>query len=321
MTAPPKQQVPRELRGYRFDQIAARLYSDYSRARLQKWIREGQLRVDGRIGKVREILVGGEWLDLDDTAERSGDWQAQHLNLDIVYEDNAIIVVNKPAGLVVHPGAGNPDKTLLNGLLYYCPQLESVPRAGIVHRLDKDTTGLLVVARTLSAHHSLVTQLKARSVTREYEAVVLGATGSSGVIDEPVGRHPVVRTRMSVTSSSASAPGKPAVTRYQLLRDFNGFSYVKLRLETGRTHQIRVHMSHIGNPLLGDPLYGRRLIVPVETSAELRETLQNFNRQALHARYLALTHPETGETMAWQAPAPDDMKGLLTALNSGQNPV
>lgn len=314
MTSPLKQQVPRELRGYRLDQVAAKLFSNYSRARLQKWIREGLLNVDDRPGKVREILSGGEWLVLHDLKEQTGDWQPQQLKLAVVYEDDAILVINKPAGLVVHPGAGNPDQTLLNGLLYYCPELELVPRAGIVHRLDKDTTGLMVIARTLESHHVLVTQMKARSVTREYEAVVLGKPRSSGIVDEPVGRHRVARTRMAVSSSG----GKPAVTHYRLLKTFNGFSHLRLRLETGRTHQIRVHMAHIGHALLGDPVYGKKLIIPKEIEGELRQILETFDRQALHACHLALSHPGTGEAMAWHAPLPNDMSGLLLALNAGE---
>ncbi|RLA47169.1 MAG: 23S rRNA pseudouridine(1911/1915/1917) synthase RluD [Gammaproteobacteria bacterium] len=319
-----KQQVPDRLRGCRLDQAAASVFPDYSRARLQKWIRDGRLNVDDRPGNVREKLLGGEWLTLEVSLTPEGEWQAQQMDLDIVYEDSAILVVNKPAGLVVHPGAGNPDRTLLNGLLYHCQQLESVPRAGIVHRLDKDTTGLLVVAKTLVSHHSLVDQLKARSVSREYHALVQGATNQSGTVDEPIGRHPVARTRMAVTRGG----GKPAVTHYRRIARYRGYTYLQVMLETGRTHQIRVHMAHIGHPLLGDPLYtggykgghkgryGGRQRVPGGVGAEVSSMVQSFGRQALHAAYLALRHPESGEAMSWRAPNPEDMKQLISLLDA-----
>jgi 23S rRNA pseudouridine1911/1915/1917 synthase len=302
-----KQQVPRSLKGYRLDQAAARIFTEYSRGRLQKWIRDGHLYVDGRPGKVREKLLGGEWLTLQAELESENAWPAQALDLDIVYEDNTLLVINKPAGLIVHPGAGNPDLTLLNGLLHHCPQLEVVPRAGIVHRLDKDTTGLLVVAKTLTAHHSLVNQLKARSVSRQYEAIVQGEITRRGTIDEPIGRHPTARIRMAVTRGG----GKPAVTHYQVITRYPGYSHLRVILETGRTHQIRVHMSHIGHPLVGDPLYGGRLRIPAGISEPLAAGLRGFDRQALHAAHLALLHPESGKTMVWKAALPQDMQDLL----------
>ena len=304
-----RQQVPDNLKGYRLDQAAARIFAEYSRGRLQKWIRDGQLCVDGRPGKVREKVVGGEWLTLQAEPEATNSWQAQPLDLNIVYEDDAILVINKPAGLVVHPGAGNPDLTLLNGLLHHCSQLDAVPRAGIVHRLDKDTTGLLVVAKTLTAHHSLVKQLKARSVSREYEAIVQGEVIRSGTIDAPVGRHPVARVRMAV-----SRGGKPAVTHYRVIMGYQGYSHLRVILETGRTHQIRVHMAHIGHPLAGDPLYGGRLQIPAGIGQALATGLRGFGRQALHAARLALTHPDSGELMAWEAPLPQDIQNLLALL-------
>lgn len=302
-----KQQVPDNLRGYRLDQAAAKIFTEYSRGRLQAWIREGLLRVDDRPAKVRDKLAGGEWLSLEAEPLVVADWQAQELDLDIVYEDSAILVVNKQAGLVVHPGAGNPDLTLLNGLLHHCPQLEAVPRAGIVHRLDKDTTGLLVVAKTLVAHNALVKQLKARSVSRQYEAIVQGEVNRRGTVDEPIGRHPVARVRMAVTPGG----GKPALSHYQLIARYQGYTHLRVILETGRTHQIRVHMAHIGHPLLGDPLYGGRLKIPAGIGEALSVGLRNFKRQALHAAHLALSHPESGEPLLWKAPLPKDMQQLL----------
>ncbi len=309
-----KQQVPSTLRGYRLDQVAAKIFPDYSRARLQKWIREGQLCVDDRPGGVRDKLVGGEWLSLEATPTIEGEWQPQAFDLDIVYEDSTLLVVNKPAGLVVHPGAGNLDQTLLNGLLHHCPQLESIPRAGIVHRLDKDTTGLLVVAKTLPAHHSLVDQLKARSVSRRYEAVVCGEIKSNGVVDTLIGRHPTQRIRMAVTR----AGGKSAITHYRVRSRYQGYSHLSVMLETGRTHQIRVHMAHLGHPLVGDPLYGQRMRLPTGVGDNLRRVLQGFDRQALHAVRLGLVHPDSGHTMTWQAPLPEDMVNLVAALELDQ---
>lgn len=309
-----KQQVPTTLRGCRLDQVAAKIFPDYSRARLQKWIREGQLCVDDRPGGVRDKLVGGEWLSLEAALTIEGEWQPQAFDLDIVFEDSALLVVNKPAGLVVHPGAGNLDHTLLNGLLHHCSQLASIPRAGIVHRLDKDTTGLLVVAKTLPAHHALVGQLKSRSVSRQYEAVVCGEVEKNGIVDTLIGRHPTVRTRMAVTRSG----GKPAITHYRVRSRYNGYSHLKVMLETGRTHQIRVHMAHLGYPLVGDPLYSGRMRLPKGISDDLINTLQGFGRQALHAARLGLIHPDTGHTMAWQAPLPEDMAKLLAALARDQ---
>ena len=306
-----KQQVPENLRGYRLDQAAATLFDDYSRARLQKWIRDGRLYIDGRPGKVREKLAGGEWLSLHAEVLPVADWQAQPLDLDVIYEDSAILVVNKRAGLVVHPGAGNPDLTLLNGLLHHCSQLETVPRAGIVHRLDKDTTGLLVVAKTLAAHNSLVKQLKARTVSREYDAIVQGQLYRSGSVDAAIGRHPVNRVRMAVTEK-----GKPAISHYRMLASYSDYSHLRVKLETGRTHQIRVHMSHIGHPLLGDPLYGGRLQIPAGIGDGLATGLRGFKRQALHAAHLGLIHPESGESMSWHAALPEDMQSILSLLES-----
>jgi 23S rRNA pseudouridine1911/1915/1917 synthase len=246
-------------------------------------------------------------------AEAEVIWQAQPLPLNIIYEDKAIIIVNKPAGLVVHPAVGNRDGTLVNALLNHAPELEEIPRAGIVHRLDKDTTGLLVVARTLPAHHALIRQLQARQVRREYRAITVGIMTGGGTVEAPIDRHPVNRKRMAV------APlGKPAVTHYRVLTRFRAHTYALCRLETGRTHQIRVHLAHISYPLLGDPTYGKRLHIPTQSGEELIAALRNFKRQALHAARLALMHPLSGEEASWEAPLPDDMATLLTLLEQDQ---
>lgn len=301
--------VPAESRGQRLDVVAAELFDDFSRGRLQEWIKQGLLLVDGEQRRPKDKVVGGEQLDLRAEVEPEGDWQAQPIPLDIVYEDSELLVINKPAGLVVHPAAGNPDGTLLNALLHHAPELRNLPRAGIVHRIDKDTTGLLAVARTLKAQNSLVQQLQARTMGREYEAVVQGAMTGGGSVDQPIGRHPTQRIKMAVVRD-----GKPALTHYRIATRFSDYTHIRVQLETGRTHQIRVHMAHIGYPLVGDPVYGGRLRLPSGISDELAETLRRFGRQALHAAKLELTHPDSGEAMSWQAPLPQDMVDLLQQL-------
>lgn len=304
--------VPAAMQGARLDQAAARLIPDYSRARLQQWIREGALTVDGLIRRPRDKLAGGEELRVNAAPEPSGDWQPEAIPLAIVHEDDSLLVVDKPAGLVVHPAAGNLDGTLLNALLNHAPQLANLPRAGIVHRLDKDTTGLMVVAKTLSAHNFLVEQMQQRLIGREYEAVVQGVMTGGGTIDTSIGRHPRVRTRMAVLARG----GKPAVTHYRVLERFGHHTHIRVRLETGRTHQIRVHMAHIGFPLVGDAVYAGRLKIPRGASPRLQESLRHFGRQALHAVELALEHPETGIRMRWQAPLPEDLCQLLEVLSA-----
>ena len=298
--------------GRRLDQVASELFSDFSRARLQQWIKGGQLQVNGQQQVPKQKLLGGETLTVDVHLESEGDWQAENIPLNIVHEDEHIIVVNKPTDFVVHPAAGNRSGTLLNALLYHCPQLESVPRAGIVHRLDKDTTGLMVVAKSLQAHTHLVSQLQARTVKREYEAVVNGVMTGGGLVNQPIGRHPGQRTKMAVISD-----GKEARTHYSLIERFEGHTHVRLRLETGRTHQIRVHMAHIRFPIVGDDTYAGRFRIHKGTSQALRETVQNFGRQALHARELGLIHPATGELVSWASELPDDMQSLLAVLANG----
>ena len=299
--------------GRRLDQIAAELFADYSRSRLQQWIKSGELTVDSRQQTPKFKLLGGEQLTISAELKAEGDWHAEEIALNIVYEDSQLIVINKPANFVVHPAAGNRQGTLLNALLFHCPQLESVPRAGIVHRLDKDTTGLMVVAKTLAAHTDLVAQLQARSVSREYEAVVSGVMTGGGLVDQPIGRHPKQRKKMAVVRD-----GKEARTHYRVLERFAGHSYIRLKLETGRTHQIRVHMATIKYPIVGDDTYAGRFKVHKGISPGLREALQGFGRQALHARELGLVHPESGEFMSWSTELPDDMHNLLSALREDQ---
>ena len=301
--------VPVRLAGSRLDQVLATLFPDYSRTRMQGWIRGGQATVNGQTRRPRDLVEGGERIEVYAEPHKDASWGAQPLPLDIVFEDDDLIVVNKPAGLVVHPGAGNPDGTLVNALLHYEARLARVPRAGIVHRLDKDTTGLLVVARNLIAHKQLVEQIKVHAARRDYDAVVLGVVAASGRIDEPIGRHRVQRTRMTVARR-----GKPATTRFRVVRRFHAYTQLRVTLDTGRTHQIRVHMAFMGHPVLGDPVYGSRRGTSKAKSPRLEETLGRFRRQALHAGRLVLRHPAQGRVMRFDAPLPWDMRELLEIL-------
>jgi len=304
-----REQVGYELAGKRLDQVLAILFPDFSRSKLQQWIKADYVTVDGTLRRPKDRLSGGEWVQVEAHFSEQVAFQPQNISLDIVHADDELLVINKPAGLVVHPAAGNPDGTMLNALLHFDPQLVQLPRAGIVHRLDKETSGLLVVARTLSAHKSLVEQLQERAFKREYRAIVGGVMTAGGMVDEPIGRHPTQRIKMAVVST-----GKPSVTHYRVLERFRAHSYLKVNLETGRTHQIRVHMTHIRYPLVGDPVYVGRLRIPAGVGEQLDSQLRNFRRQALHARYLGLTHPGTGKWIEWSAPLPDDMQQLLQAL-------
>ncbi len=254
-------------------------------------------------------MYGGETITINAEIEADVRFEAQDLPLNIVYEDDDILVINKPAGFVVHPGAGNPDGTVLNALLHHCPALDLVPRAGIVHRLDKDTTGLMVVAKTIAAQTNLVESLQRREITREYEAVANGIMTAGGVVDEPIGRHATKRTHMAVTFS-----GRPSITHYRVMEKYRLHTRIRLRLETGRTHQIRVHMAHISHPLVGDPVYGGRPRPPKNATPQLLELLRKFKRQALHAAMLSLYHPITGEQMTWHAELPADFVELINLL-------
>ena len=302
--------VSPEQHGKRLDQVAAELFPDFSRSRLQAWIRSGELLVDGAAFKPRDKVAVGARVTLDAELEQEVGWQGEAIALDLRYEDADILVLNKPAGLVVHPAAGHYSGTLVNALLHGYPELEKLPRAGIVHRLDKETSGLMVVARSLRAHTSLVEQLQARTVSREYAAVTVGAMTGGGTVDAAIGRHPRQRKKMAVVSHG----GKPAVTHYRVAERFANHTLVKVRLETGRTHQIRVHMAHIHYPLVGDPQYGGRPKLPRGADAELVEALRSFPRQALHAQRLGLEHPASGEDLEWESGLPEDMEALLDCL-------
>jgi 23S rRNA pseudouridine1911/1915/1917 synthase len=312
--------VPYDLAGQRFDQIVAKIFSEYSRARLQTWIKSGKILVNGEQLKPREKLHGGEKIELHVEADVIVHTEAQAVDLPIIYEDQSVLIINKPAGLVVHPGAGNADQTLMNGLLHYCPELEQVPRAGIVHRLDKDTTGLMVVAKTLQAHTHLVAEMQQRLIKREYLAICRGVPTSGGKINQPIGRHPNQRTRMAVNESGL-AKSKPAVTHYRVIQKFGRHSLLRCKLETGRTHQIRVHLAWRGYGLVGDQTYGGRLQVPKGAGKALGEALRNFKRQALHATQLGFMHPDKNKFYQWQIPLPRDFQGLLDALANDMTEV
>jgi 23S rRNA pseudouridine1911/1915/1917 synthase len=303
--------IPDTMRGRRLDQALAELVQDYSRSRLQQWIRAGQVSLDERIPQVRERLHGGETVSIDATIEPETRSGPEDIPLQLVHADADLLVINKPAGLVVHPAAGNPAGTLLNALLHYDPALAGLPRAGIVHRLDKATSGLLVIARNLTAHKYLVDALQARLVKREYLAVVQTVLTAGGSIDAPIGRHPVDRKRMAVVPG-----GKESLTHYRVEERYRAHTLVRVQLETGRTHQIRVHMAHQHIPIVGDPVYGGRLRLPPGASSELQEQLAGLRRQALHAARLSLTHPSSGETVSWSAPLPADMTRLIEALRA-----
>jgi 23S rRNA pseudouridine1911/1915/1917 synthase len=302
--------IPDGHAGNRLDQVLSDQFPEFSRSRLQQWIKLGQVELDGRPCKAKQRVRGGEQITLWPILQDEMEDQPQAIDLDVVFEDAHLLVINKPAGLVVHPAAGNPDGTLLNGLLHHCRSLQQIPRAGIVHRLDKETSGLLVVAKTLQAQHALVAQLQARTVKREYLAIVQGEMIAGGIVDAPIARHPVNRLRMSVHET-----GKEALTHYRIEQRYRAHTLLRVRLETGRTHQIRVHMQHIRHPLLGDPLYGGRLKLPSGVSDQLAAVLKGFRRQALHATRLELRHPETAQPLAWEAPVPADMQQLIDCLN------
>ena len=319
VTEPPVRfTVPEELAGKRFDVVLAVLAPEYSRARLQRWIREGRVTVGHRSRRPRDSVEAGDLIELQVPAQDPvpSPHAAQAIDLAVHYEDENVIVIDKPAGMVVHPGAGRPDRTLVNALVHHEPRLAAVPRAGLVHRLDKDTTGLLVVARTLAAHKSLVEQITARTIRREYLAVVRGRVIAGGVIDAPIGRHPVHRTRMAVVRRR----GRRAITHYRVETRYRAHTALSVRLDTGRTHQIRVHLAHRESPIVGDPDYGGRAGPTAGATPGLQEALRRFDRQALHARRLILRHPATGHECEWTAPPPDDLKALLAALAADAGP-
>jgi 23S rRNA pseudouridine1911/1915/1917 synthase len=303
--------LPPEAAGLRFDQALARALPQYSRARLKTWIESGVVQVDGRPLRGKDRVLGGEQVRIRAELPAQDRVQAEAMPLTVVFRDRALLVIDKPAGLVVHPGAGNARHTLQNALLALDPKLALVPRAGLVHRLDKDTSGLLLVARTPEAHTALTAAMAARQITREYLALCTGVLTGGGTIDEPIGRHRTQRTRMAVRSD-----GRPAVTHYRIERRFRAHTLVRVTLETGRTHQIRVHLAHIGFPVVGDPAYGGRRRIPKGSSPALAAELRAFPRQALHAALLTLAHPVTHREHEWRSPLPEDMQHLLAALEA-----
>lgn len=303
------EEVPFEMAGMRLDQVLAELFTDYSRSKLQTWVKAGRVQVNGLTLKPKDKLVGGETIELDAEAEIVITAAPEPIPLEIVFEDDSLLIVNKPAGLVVHPAVGNWNGTLLNALLNHDANLETLPRGGIVHRIDKDTTGLLMIAKTLQAHNSLTQQLQDRTITREYQAITRGRMTAGGTVDEPIGRDPTDRKRYTVREN-----GKHAVTHYRVGQRFTRHTLVQVKLETGRTHQIRVHMAYIRFPLLGDQVYGGRFQMPPDCGEQLEKELRSFKRQALHAAKLGLQHPVTDEYIEWEQPLPDDMTRLLDAL-------
>jgi len=301
--------IPPNLAGQRLDQALAGLLPDYSRTRIKEWIETGQVRVDGRTQRPKDKLIGGETVKVAAQTVAEVPMEPERIAVNVVHKDKHIFVINKPAGLVVHPGAGNSAGTLQNALLNLDPKLADLPRAGIVHRLDKDTSGLMVVARTLAAHTALTRMIEAHEVERHYEAVCYGVMTAGGTIEAAIDRHPTDRVRMAVRNT-----GREAITHYRVLQRYRGHTHVRVKLETGRTHQIRVHMAHIKYPIVGDNVYGGRLLLPKGASPELIDALKKFPRQALHAAQLDLDHPVSGKRISCTAPLPKDMQALLKVM-------
>jgi 23S rRNA pseudouridine1911/1915/1917 synthase len=301
--------IPDHFKGMRLDQALAQLLPDYSRTQLQAWIKEAKITVDSKPAKTKNTVLGGEVISLCAERKAQPTWEAQAINLDIIHEDEALLIINKPVGMVVHPAVGHSQNTLLNALLHHVPALQELPRAGILHRLDKGTSGLLVVAKTYPAYMNLSKQLKARSIKRIYQAIVAGVLASGATIDAPVGRHPIKRKTMAIIET-----GKAAITHYRVIERYRAHTRVKVQLETGRTHQIRVHMAYTQHPILGDATYGGRLHLPKGASPELVQQLRQFKHQALHACELGLTHPITQKFLTWHAPLPEDMQILIDVL-------
>ena len=301
--------IPEEMSGKRLDQALAKLLPEHSRARLQGWIRDGYVLIDKKIMRPRDKIQGGEQVEIQAEIEVQVSASPENIPLEIIFEDEYLIIINKPAGLIVHPGAGNPQHTLMNALLHHDQKLDQIPRAGIVHRLDKDTSGLLVIARTPQSHTSLVKQLQTRDMHREYVTIVSGVMTAGGTIDQPIGRHPKHRTRMAIVKN-----GRTAITHYRIIRKYRHHTQLQVNLETGRTHQIRVHMTWYHHPIIGDPVYGAKKQLVKGMDSNLANIVTAFPRQALHARAIQLLHPHSDELMTWEAPIPEDITELIDSL-------
>ena len=311
MLGPLEARISDKFRGQRLDQALAVLFPDFSRTRLKSWIDAGLVLVDGRVLRPKDLVSGGELVQVTPNIQAAVPVEPEAIALSVIHEDPAFFIINKPAGLVVHPGAGNPRATLQNALLHKDPALSQLPRAGIVHRLDRETSGLLVVARTLEAHTALTRALASHDVKRVYEAVAIGVMTAGGTVNAPIDRHPIDRLRMAVRGH-----GREAITHYRVIERFRIHTHVRVELETGRTHQIRVHLEHAGFPLVGDPLYGRRLVIPKGATPGVDLVLREFRRQALHAAKLGFEHPVSHQPVEFEAPLPADFAGLLAALRA-----
>tara|TARA_B100001964_G_scaffold26308_1_gene26194 strand:- start:2111 stop:3055 length:945 start_codon:yes stop_codon:yes gene_type:complete len=301
--------IPEKFKGKRLDLALSKLFPEHSRSRIQSWIKAGEVEVNNSKYKQRNVVNSGDIIKINTTLKSIDKHQAEHIDLDVIHEDKAIIIINKPAGLVVHPGAGNQKHTLVNALLHFDEKLDVLPRAGIIHRLDKDTTGIMIIARTIESYTYLVNELQKRNIKRNYKAIICGQLVAGGVIENKIGRHPVHRTKMAVTDK-----GKLATTHYRIIKKFQHYTYLDIQLGTGRTHQIRVHMNNEKHPIIGDPLYGKNTFIKKGINASLREFIKNFKRQALHAYNLEFTHPISKKIISLKAELPDDMNNLINIL-------
>ena len=301
--------IPEKFKGKRLDLALSKLFPEHSRSRIQSWIKAGEVEVNNSKYKQRNVVNSGDIIKINTTLKSIDKHQAEHIDLDVIHEDKAIIILNKPAGLVVHPGAGNQKHTLVNALLHFDEKLDVLPRAGIIHRLDKDTTGIMIIARTIESYTYLVNELQERNIKRNYKAIICGQLVAGGVIENKIGRHPVHRTKMAVTDK-----GKLATTHYRIIKKFQHYTYLDIQLGTGRTHQIRVHMNNEKHPIIGDPLYGKNTFIKKGINASLREFIKNFKRQALHAYNIEFTHPVSKKIISLNAELPDDMNNLIKIL-------